>query len=268
MRFHRQELGDFSGSTVFGGTKTLHLDPGPVYHELHLFTNVNNNQIEQLVVTVNGDAIYDVDGDFLRKLEAYKGNAQAAGVFVVPFSDFSNQTQDGQKLTGLVTLLGDNITVKVKFADATEAQETAGTVPEVTAIGVLGQAVPVRQLMPRLYRETIDSGKVGKTMYKNFNRGPRIRRMHIMSGDVERLEIKHNKLVRFDLTSVENSFSLKRSERHPQAGFYHFDPLQTGFAISDMLLTEGNSFEINPTMAVAGDFDVYFETVERVGSAS
>lgn len=263
MRYHREQLDDFSGASGFGKTKTLHLSPGPVFHELHLFTNVNNDQIEQVEVKVNGDAIYDITGDFLRKLEAYKKRYQGAGIFVIPFSDLTGRTQDGQHLTGLVTLPGDNITVKVKFAAATQTQIDNSTVPEVTAVAVTGNSVSVRETLPRMYRETIDCGSTGKISYKNFNRGPRIRRMHI-EGDVSHLEIKRDKKVRFGLSAVENTFSLKRDSREPQAGYFHFDPLQTGFLLADMLQTAGASFEINPTMGTAGDFEVVFETVERI----
>lgn len=265
MRYHRQELNDFSGPSGFSKTKTLHLDTGPVYHEIQLFTNVNNDQIEQVEIKVNGDAIYDITGQFLRDLEKYKNRYQAAGVFIVPFSDLTARTQDGQHMTGLVTLPGDNITVKVKFAAATSAQTTAGTVPEVTAVAITGDSVPVRELMPRMYRETIDGGKTGKVNFKTFNRGPRIRRLHLIA-DIERLEIKRDRKVRFDLTKVQNNFALRHDGLVPVDGYYHFDPVQTRFMLADSLQTAGESFEINPTLNTAGDFEVVFEVLERVAA--
>lgn len=267
MRYHREELDDFSGANGFGKTKTLHLAPGPIYHELQLFTNVNNDQVEQVEVKVNGDAIYDITGDFLRKLEAYKKRYQGAGIFIVPFSDLTGRTQDGQHLSSLVTMPGDNITVKVKFGAATQAQIDANFVPEIKAVAITGSAPEgiVRQTIPRMYRETIDCGSTGKTSYKNFERGPRIRRLHI-EGDVERLEIKRDRKTRFELDAVQNTFGLKRDGREPQGGYFHFDPVQTGFVLADMLQTSGESFEINPTMGTAGDYEVVFETIERVAA--
>ena len=59
-------------------------------------------------------------------------------------------------------------------------------------------------------------------------------------------------------------YLLQREGLVPQSGYTHFDPLQYGFAISDMLQTEGSSFEINPTVSNAADINVVFETIESV----
>lgn len=263
MRHVTEEITGFNGGG-FSSQWTLSMDVGPTYKELVLFTNLNNDQIRQVLIQLNGDPIYDVTGEELRVVEAYKENHQEDGVFVVPFSDFSAKTQEGQDLSELVTLEGDSLTITVKTEAATAQQVTDSLVPTLKAVAVMGESKPARITIPRMYSDLVQAGKAGKNYYKNFNRGPRIRRLHMGGNTVTALEIKRNKLSRFDLTKAENEFQLKRSEVVPQNGYYHFDPIATKFAKSDFLQTAGTSFEINPTVSTVGDVPVLFETVETV----
>ncbi len=262
MRFITEEISGFNGGG-FSSQWTLNMDVGPVYKEIVLRTNLDNDQLTQILIQLNGDPIYDITGEELRMIEAYKGNYQEDGVFVIPFADLSAKTQDGQDLSELVTLAGDNLTMTVKTAAATAAQVTASLVPTLKATAVMGEAKAVRVTIPRMYSDLVPAGKTGKNVFRNFNRGPRIRRLHI-NGSVTQLEIKRNRLVRYDVDSADNDFLLKREELVPQSGWFHFDPVKYRFALSDFLQTAGDSFEINPTVSAAGDLPVIFETVETV----
>jgi len=262
MRFITDEMTGFNGGG-FSSQWSLNCDVGPTYKEMILRTNLNNDQITQVLVQLNGDAIYDVSGEELRMLEAYKGRAQEDGVFVIPFSDFSCKTIEGQDLTELVTFAGDNLTLIVKTAAATAAQVTASLVPTLKATAVMGAAKSARTVIPRMYSNLVQAGASGKNVYKNFNRGPRIRRMH-MNGPVTQLEIMRNRLTRYDVDATDNDYLLARENKVPQSGWFHFDPIKYDFAIADFLQTAGESFEINPYVSAAGDIPVLFETVETV----
>jgi hypothetical protein len=263
MRHITEEVTGFNGGG-FSSQWTLNMDVGPTYKELVLRTNLNNDQIRQVLIQLNGDPIYDVTGEELRMVEAYKGNHQEDGVFVVPFADFSAKTQEGQDLTELVTLSGDNLNITVKTGAATAQQTTDSLVPTLKAFAVMGESKADRIVIPRMYSDLVQAGKTGKNVYKNFNRGPRIRRLHMASAAVTALEIKRNKLIRYDLDKADNDFVLKRQDVVPQANHFHFDPIATKFAKSDFLQTAGSSFEINPTVSSVGDVPVLFETVETV----
>ena len=269
MRHITDVITGFNGGG-FSSQWSLNMDVGPTYKEIVLDTNLDDDQLTQVMLTLNGDTFVDISGDDLQMLEAYKGNVAETGKFVIPFSDFSAKTQEGQDLTELVTMEGDNLTIVVKTAAATAAQVTASLVPTLTAQAVMASGLNAdgskkqRVTLPRLYSELVQAGATGRNVYKNFNRGPRIRRLHLGSAAVTSLEIKRDKLTRFDSSKGMNEFLLKREALVPQTGYYHFDPLMYKFAKSDFLQTAGQSFEINPTVSSAGDVSVIFETVETV----
>lgn len=263
MRHITEEITGFNGGG-FSSQWTLNMDVGPVYKEIILATNLDNDQLTQIQVTLNGDTIYDVSGEELRMLEAYKNRAQQNGRFVIPFSDMSCKTADGQDLSELVTLSGDNLTLTVKTAAATATQITNSLVPTLYGVAVMGAAKASRITIPRMVSELVQAGKTGKNVFKNFNRGPRIRRMHINSANVTELEIKRDKLTRYHVKKADNDYLLEREGLSVQAGYFHFDPIRTKFAINDFLQTAGSSFEINPFVSSAGDLNTLFETVETV----
>ncbi len=127
----------------------------------------------------------------------------------------------------------------------------------------MGVSQPQRALIPRLYSELIPIGATGKNKFRNFNRGPRIRRLHL-NGPVTDLEILRDDVIRFERDKTLQDSLLAREGLAPQSGYYHFDPLMYHFGIVDMLRTDAvKNFEINPTVSSAGDFEVLFETLEN-----
>ncbi|MAX55391.1 MAG: hypothetical protein CL537_07755 [Alcanivoracaceae bacterium] len=267
MRDVRKELSSFNGGG-FSSRFTLNLDVGSTYKEIFLRTNLDNDQLPRITLTLNGDAIVDVTGEQLRMLEAYKhaakGYTAPNGFFKIPLADLTNKSQEGQDLSGLVTLPGDNLVLEVRTAAATAGQVSGSLVPTMQADAVMGIAQPKRVLVPRLYSELIPVGATGKNKYRNYPRGPRIRRLHL-NGPVTDLEILRDDVVRFESDKALQDDLLKREGLTPQSGYYHFDPLMYHFGISDLLQTAAaKNFEINPTVSSAGDFEVLFETLESL----
>jgi len=266
MRITTQQLDNVS--VPFGGKTTFHLDTGAVLSEIALMTNLNNDQLLQVQAKLGGDVIYDLTGEDLRMLEAYKGNTNATGVFIIPFDDLTGRTEDGQNLTGLVTTAQDNLTITLKVAAATSAQVTAGDAPEIagfirqrarkTINGQLEQRVTV----PRKYVLDIDASAAGLNNFSTFSRGPRIQRMHMKSVNISGLIIKHNRLERHNMSSTQSNLMLDRFGRKKQVGYLHFDAIASGFNLMDSLQTAGNSFEIKPTVTAAGNIPVLFEVLE------
>lgn len=267
MRHIPKELSTFNGGG-FNGRFTLNMDVGPTYKEIHLRTNLDNDQLTRITLTLNGDAIVDVTGEQLRMLEAYKkansvGWTVPNGLFTIPLADFTNKSIEGQDLSGLVTVAGDNLVLEVRTAAATAAQVSSSLVPTLRADAEMGIAQPQRTLIPRLYSELIPIGATGKNKFRNFSRGPRIRRLHL-NGPVTDLEILRDDVIRFERDKVLQDYLLEREGLAPQSGWFHFDPLMYHFGIVDMLQTAAaKNFEINPTVSSSGDFDVLFETLEN-----
>ena len=194
MRHITEDITGFNGSG-YGNQFSVNLNTGPTYKEISVRTeNVNNDQAARITLTLNGDPIVDLTGEELRMLEAYKSNYQEDGRFVIPLADFSAVTQAGQDLTGLVTLPEDNLVLNVYLGAATAQQTTDGDIPAVSAFAVMDESVATRKFIPRLYSDLIPMGKTGKNYFKNFNRGPRIRRIHFASTAVSELEVKRDKV--------------------------------------------------------------------------
>ncbi len=255
-------------SIVWGGKSTIHLETGAVLSEIVLNTNLNNNQLLQVQIKLGGDVIYDLSGEHLRMLEAYKNKALPDGVFVIPFDDISGKTDDGQNLTGLITEAKDNLTAILKIGGATAQQTSDGDSPEISgfirqrARKQMGGELEKRTLVPRKYVLDIDASATGLNNFTTFDRGPRIQRMHMKSANVTNLIIKHNKLERHNMSTVQSNLMLDRFGRNKQNGYVHFDPVATGFNFMDSLQTAGSSFEIKPTVTQAGNIPVLFEVLE------
>ncbi len=155
MRHTNQQLDNVS--IVWGGKTTVPLDTGAVLSEIALMTNLNNDQLLQVQIKLGGDVIYDLTGEDLRMLEAYKKAALADGVFIIPFDDISGRTEDGQNLSGLVTTAQDNLVLILKVAAKTAQQNTDGDVPEIAgfirqrARKTIDGKLEQRTLVPRKY---------------------------------------------------------------------------------------------------------------------
>lgn len=262
MRFVTKEMTGFNGGG-FNSEWVLNCDVGPTYKQITLRTNLAVEQITQVVLKLNSETIVDLTAVELNMLQGYKKRQQEDGVIVIPFTDFSQVLIGAQNLTELVTMPNDNLTMIVRTGDATTAQLDASTVPTISGQAMLAPARDRRVVLPRKYSGLIQVGKTGKNVYKNFERGSRILRMHL-KGSVARLEIERDSIKRFEADKVDNDFELKDFGYEPQSGYYHFDPIKTGYAAEDALQTAGNSFEINPFVSSTSDIPTIFEIVERV----
>lgn len=270
MRVAFSDITGFSGGG-FSSKFTYNLSGGPTYREIVLETNLNTDQLTKVVVRLNGDPIIDCAGLDLLMLEAYKQNPALAGRFVIPFADNAVLTPEGQGLSELVTYGTDNLVLEISTGAATAGQISGSVVPTMKAISSTTSGLNPdgtkrqRQFLKRIYRNLIEAGATGKNVYKNFNRGPRICRLHLGGGTVTALEIKRDKLTLVDnLSKANNDFLLARELLTPQSGYFHFDPIMSGFALLDFLQTAGESFEINPTVSSGAPIPVLFETVEIV----
>jgi hypothetical protein len=266
MRHTNQQLDNVS--IPWGGKTTVHMDTGAVLSEIVLQTNLDNDQLLQVQIKLGGDVLYDLSGQDLRMLEAYKKTSLASGVFVIPFDDLSGKTEDGQNLTGLVTTAQDNLTLILKIAGSTSAQESDGDSPEISgfirqrARRTIAGELEKRVTVPRKYVLDIDASATGLNNYSTFSRGPRIQRMHMQTTAISNLIIKHNRLERWNMKASQNDLMLTRFGRNKQSGYYHFDAVASGFNLMDSLQTAGSSFEIKPFVETAGNIPVLFEVLE------
>ena len=276
MRHTEIDFDSFNGSSANGynGKFNLQLPAGITYKEITIHgANLNNNQLRRVTLSLNGDSLIDVTGEVLRMIQDFKNESIRDGKWVIPFADFSMTTQEGQNLTSLVTLPGENVILEVETEVATSEQTNNHTVASIRAEGILGVTQSQRVTVPRIYRDVMNGGVAGENRFKNFvnqNRTTnpvRIRRAHMYDGSITNLELKRNGITLFDKPLEDQNYSLERFGRKPQTDIYHFDAVKTAFGVADPLRTQGSSFEIIATKTAVGDFEVIFETLEILPAA-
>lgn len=276
MRHTEIEFDAFNGSSANGynGKYNLQLPAGITYKEITIHgENLNNDQLRRVTLSLNGDSLIDVAGSVLRTLQKFKSESIRDGKWIIPFADFSMSTQEGQNLTSLVTLPGENVVLEIETDVATDEQVKANKVASIRAEGILGISQTRRLTIPRIYRDVMNGGVAGENRFKNFvnqNRTTnpvRIRRAHLLDDSIVNLELKRNGITLFDKTLSDQNYSLERFGKKPQAGIYHFDAVKTDFGVADPLRTQGSTFEMIPTKTRVGDFEVIFETIEVLPTA-
>ncbi len=222
---------------------------------------------------MNGDSLIDVTGEVLRMIQRFKGDYIEDGKWVIPFTDFEMTTQEGQNLTSLITLPGENIILEIETDAATQAQTDANTVASIRAEGILGVSQTQRLTVPRIYRDVMNGSVAGENRFRNFvnqnktTNPVRIRRTHMFDASINNLEIKRNGITLFDRPVDDNNYSLRRFGKTPQDGIYHFDPVKTNFGIADALRTQASTFEMIVNKTAVGDFEAIFETLEVLPEA-
>lgn len=258
------KLNSFTG-VGYGEKATLVLPVGPTIEEIFLETNLEAAQIQRVSVTLNGDEIYILDGDELLMLEAYKELSNVSGWFVIPFADITGKTKNGVRYTGLVTERGDNITLDVEIKDNANSQ--APNV-KLQAHATLAPPQPVRVVVPRIRKKTMQATAAGENEFLNLTTNPLlyVRRMHFKHGSVNGLKIYRDSLKVHESTLALAKFQAKRNDKTWQSGYYHFDPIQRGFFINEAFETEHHSelkFTVNTTEP-CGTIPILVESVEVV----
>lgn len=271
MRHTEIELDAFNGGSPSGydAKYNLQLDAGVTYKEITIHgTNLNNDQLRRVSLSLNGDTLYDITGAILRMIQDYKSEHIEDGKWVIPFADFAMATQDGQNLTSLVTLPGENVVLQIETDKMTSSQQHHGDVASIRAEAILGVTQTARNWLPRLYSDVLNGSRAGENRYANFvnqnkSKNPvRIRRAHMQDEHIVNLEIKRNGRRLFDKSLTDQNYHLRRFGKQPQQGWYHFDPVKTDFGLVDPLNTLGETFEIITTKSKVGDFLTVFEVLE------
>ncbi|MGF1762458.1 major capsid protein P2 [Aliivibrio kagoshimensis] len=248
----------------WGEKGTLQIPVGPTYQELILETNATAAELERVSIMLNTTEIYVLTGSELLMLELYKKIEATAGIFVIPFADIVARTQNGVRYTGLVTELGDNITLDIQFkAKAAGADPlTIQTWAHVTA------AEPMRVVVPHIKRQTMSANAQGENEFTSLVASPHIaiRRMHFKHANITKMKIERDFNKEYEATKLINTANTKRNERTPQAGYFHFDPIVRGFSINDLFPTAHSSnltFTVT-TSDIAGSIPILVESVEVV----
>lgn len=254
-----REIKSFDG-VGWGSKPQVKLAGGPTYHEIVLTTNLTAAQINRVSLELNGDPIIQLSGADMLMLEQYKKHWTEPGKFIIPIADITGKSFEGQGLSALATFPADNIILKVDVAEEPAAGSPA---VQLRADAWVSAHRGVREAIPRISTITFNAGATGRNILDTLpNNGHLLRRMH-MRGDIDALRIRRDKVVVYEQSAGSNAFMLKRRERAPQAGYHHFDPVQSGFVLVEMFNTLAReSLEFEMEVNSAGHIAILLETLE------
>lgn len=252
MRSLPIQLSSFDGLS-WNQKASLRIEGGPTYDEIILDTEGTITDPAQIVrwgINLNGEEIMYGTGEDLKMLESYRGLYGEDDKFCISFEDISNRTENGQVLTSLVTLAGDNITLTVEIGSF----ETNATDPlSLRAFARASASQGVRRFIPRLQTLTFNASAVGENDFSTLVRGPRVRSIHFKTANMSGLRVLRDRIEVVEKLPVDvNNMFLRRYGRSPQAGYFHFDPIATQFGIRDLFATqvkESLVFKIDVTAA-------------------
>ena len=250
---------------MWGGTAVLDLPVGPTYEEVQLKTNLTKEQIESVKVKLNGDAIYDLSGtELVQLLSQYRKRYVANGRFVIPFADFLAKSINGIRYTALVTVPGDSVIIEIKLT----AQPEGASAPEIDAMAYVSKSQAVRYFVPRVTKHTFNAGKSGENVFSSLANDPavNVRRMHFAAPSMQKLEIKRDRMQVYEADKADADFQLKTHELSPVDGYFHFDPIRTGWVMAGLfsVLRQRTFGFICDTSNVEGTIEVLVEDVEQV----
>ncbi|WP_017191181.1 major capsid protein P2 [Vibrio harveyi] len=257
------KLNSFTGAD-YGEKATLTIPIGPTYEEFFLETNLSAAQLKRVTISLNADEIIVLDGELIKKLEAYKGLASTDGFFTIPLSDITAKTKNGVRYTGLVTESGDNITLEVEIAPT--SQSNAPKV-QLQAWATVSARQLARVVVPKIKKQTMQASST-ENEFLDLVSGPLqlVRRMHFLNGDIHTLQIHRDFVKVYDSSRALEEMRAKRNRRFWQADCFHFDPIMRGFYIDELFATAHQS-ELKFTVKTSqpqGSIPIIVESVEVV----
>lgn len=256
-----RKLEGFNG-LAWGQTATLDIDTGSTFHEIILESSTLTDpaKLEKVVLELNGDEIIDLTGTILVMLERYRKRYETSGVYVLYLSDVVNEGQANRNVSSLITFPTDQLTLKVKVAAGSGAID-------LKASAMVSASQEQRIVIPRKYRTNITAGQTNDNTWSKLTRGPAVQRIHFQ-GDLTRLRWKKDDNVVWEREAALNAAYLKRMDRAPQAGYFHFDAIEQDYGFSDLFGTVvQRSLVADYDLATPGNLPMVIEAVQAVAQS-
>ncbi|MFC3151793.1 major capsid protein P2 [Litoribrevibacter euphylliae] len=238
---------------------TLKIDGGPTIDEIIIDTNgtiTDSSKIKLVSLVLNGEEIVRATGAQLKMLENYKKLSADNDKFVIPFSDITANTLEGQQITGLVTFPHDNVILNVELGDISPAA------PQIKAHLKVSPSTPVRTFLPMIRQITFTPDATGENDFTTLLRGPAYRRIHL-KGDVAGMRIVKDGIEYMNTTKGVNDLLLRRSGLTPQSGYFHIDFIKSHWNKVDMFRTDDvvESLAIKPDVNTVAAMTMLVESL-------
>lgn len=258
-------------ATGYNGNFHLRLPVGTSYRFILLnLINLTIAQIARVSMTLNGDEIMRVSGSDLDKLRKSVGLYTDDSTLVIPFVDMSQKLIKDQNASELVVGAGENLVLKIETGAAIVPDNDGQTASIEGRMEVSTMARPLgRQVLPRLFSDTLNGNRTGDNRYKGLltqnksGNDSKLVRLFLKSANVASLRMYKNKIEVFNKTRADNDFDLRAVGSIQQVAEYMYNAVGNGFATIDALDVP-NDFEMVAELSGTGDFDVLYQTIEKV----
>lgn len=222
--------------------------------------------ITDIKVKIGTRLIYNISGTNLDKINKYKGIFDHAGFLTIDFTERDAPSILGKEVGGIdmSKLGGRQLTVEVTIAGATAPTLSASawmTPPQENDV--------IHKLL--LIPASVSVG--GKFMVPVGDlKGALIKRAHFMyngtdwgastNGNLNRLEVKKNGIVVWDMPCVEARFAQQEFRKVPQSKVYVFDPGLDNNTSGYLTTADAAALEFNTYLTAADGMSVYLELLD------
>ncbi|WP_067101840.1 major capsid protein P2 [Marinomonas atlantica] len=274
------------GSIASGNTLQLSMGNGYIYQALYLDTNIPASVLSKISV-VNGsdDYLITSGSEIVNVLEKHQ-NRTVGKYIPIRFSDPDALLLDVQTMTQLVPMPSDAWLLKIELGTLPTENVPAGgwylhvwreVASPIKAMnngkGGLDLVRLVRKYERRFDRKVATSTMVGVNTFDKLIKGPNIniRRIYI-KGDVSEIEfegkrngqIQHNWKVSKELCQyLQDVRAQSRGVQHID-GYFILDPIATGFAQNDLMVTNYDEISIKYKVETAGPVEFLTDYVKTV----
>lgn len=264
-----KKIPDFSGTIAAGGEANFDLPVGPVYHNLRVETNIPAQHLI-FELELNGEVIWKLTGTQLNTLDEFYRVPSVENILNFRIGQDQFNDASNTALTGLVTLAGDNVYLKVRVGGHSVLS------PYLKIYGQTNPDRAVREFIPRFKPVHIPITTTGENEYqwKRQGRGAgdlQLSAVHFF-GAVTKCHIEQDGYTQFELPKNVNDAALTQSvrdRRAPVDGYYHLDFVREGYA-RDMFDTysEGGELMFKLTTTNSTDVTALVHSIERVKVAA
>jgi len=258
-----------AASTVTAGqTSVFNLPIGRTYHGLAIeYGGATLAQLNAFRLKLDGEVIATLGtGDELDSRNKFDGRAAAAGVI---FINLERQ--------GLMTLANRMATVIGTGFQATKGKgkvsrqpstlqleidiDGAAVAPTLTVTALQSEPSPlgvVRYLREFNYSAPIGTFEIAD-LPKSGSQNAQISRVWIVSANTTRVELKKNNRTIFERSKALNDVLQADGERVPQAGYFVYDPSESGLGGQSLELADAQDLRFILTLSGAESIKVLVE---------
>lgn len=271
MRHTTTKIQTWTGQNGYGENRETVIDPGPQIGGIKFRTaNIDADQITVDLLLDGSPIVPSMTGTELNAMREHLGRPVQANVFRVDFEDLESKTAEGRFAGLFRTEEGDNIVLRVSVGAITAQQTADGVTPSFTgsirtypaALDADGNPLLKRDRLMKFKRIGIPTGQVGDNEYDQYKRGPRWRRLWLMSANVTNFKVERSSVERFNKLLADNNEDLEADGRAPVAGMYVFDPVSTGYGLADLFQTAGKNLKLTITTDAAGVTNAIAEEID------